>query len=252
MFTAAALIALALAQPDASITMDGIKSGNNPNYKPTSVRVESTTNPMYSFPADVDNQHTINGRLYKGVPMIGGVEVGPKSDLDRAAGAYGAYGEENNRIQAEVQGLFHFHPTTLVEFSPWTSVPEQKTSDASDAYSRGYEKMAHRAEEARQQWLKDNNYVGGVRTFVNDAELYPMPPEARKSELPKPRGIIELSPEVPAFRSRMHVQGQFHLPPNMRTAELIKVVRPEAEKAQAVAKTEVKADEKPAEKVAAK
>lgn len=256
MFTAAALVALTLAQPDTSPTDSGVVSGNNPNYKPTSVHVQSQTNPGYSFPAGADSDTTINGRLYKGSVIIGGVAVGPETDLAHAAAGYGALGEENSRVQADVQGLFHFHPTTTVEFSPWTPVPDQRTSDTTDPYSRGYEKMAHRAEEARQQWLKDNNYVGGVRTFINDAELYPVPPE-KKTELPKPRGIIELAPDVPAFKSRMHVQGEFHFAPNMRTTDLIKVVRPEGEKAQAVAKADAKpADakpvEKPAEKVAAK
>src|SRR5262245_10555455 len=212
MLTAAALIALAMAQPDTSPTDHGVQSGNNPNSKPTSVHVEATTNAAYSFPAGADSEPVLNGRLYKGSVIIGGVDVGPKTDLGHAAARFGALDEANSRVQADVQGLFHFHPTTTVEFSPWTPVPEQRSSDTTDPYSRGYEKMAWRAEEARQQWLKDNNYVGGVRTFVNDAELYPVPPQ-KKSELPKPRGVIELAPDVPAFKSRMHVQGEFHLPP---------------------------------------
>src|SRR6185436_19738741 len=173
-----------------------------------------------------------------------------KTDLAHAAARFGALGEEGSRVQADVQGLFHFHPTATVEFSPWTPVPDQRTSDTTDPYSRGYEKMAHRAEDARQQWLKDNNYVGGVRTFVNDAELYPVPAAAKKTELPEPRGVIELSPDVPKFKSRMHVQGEFHLPANVRNTQLVKVMRPETEKA-TVAKTEAKV-EKPAEKLAAK
>jgi hypothetical protein len=233
--------------------MDGISSLGNPNYRPTSVHVQSVLNPTYSFPSGLSDQPAVNGRLYKGVPIIGGVDVGAKTELARAAAGYGAFGEEHTRVQAEVQGLFRFHPTTTVEFSPWAPVASQQNSPATDPFSRAQEKMARRAEEARQQWLKDNGYIGGVRTFVNDTELYPVPPEAKKTQLPEPRGVIQLAPDVPAFKARMHVQGTIHLPANLRTASLVKVVepaasKPEANKAQAVAK----ADDKPAVKVASK
>ncbi len=234
--------------------MDGISSLGNPNYTQSSVHVGSVNNPVYSFPSGVDEETPVNGRLFRGVPIIGGVDVGPKNDLARAAAEYGAEDQADLRIQTDVEGLFRFHPTTTVEFSPWTPVMAQKNSPASDPYSRAHEKLARRAEEAREQWLRDNNYVGGIRTFVNDAELYPPPPEAKKTQLPEPRGVIELSPDVPAFRSRMHVMGTVHTPPAMRTAELIKVVpaqikpesKPDAKAETAVAKVE----EKPAEKVA--
>jgi hypothetical protein len=259
---AAALLALALAQPnpmDTSETMKGVVTGHNPNLDPSSVHVDSVTNPMYSFPADVDTHESTNGRLFRGTAIIGGVDVGPKTDLARAAARFGAFGDENVRVQADVEGLFRFHPTTRVEFSPWAPVAQQLNSPASDPYSRGQEKLARRAEEARQQWLADNGYTGGVRTFVNDAELYPLPPEAKKSALPEPRGVIQLAPDVPAFKSRMHVQGApapvIHMPAGTRTAELIKVVRPEASKVattQPDAKVEAKADDKPQAQVAAK
>jgi hypothetical protein len=243
---AAILIALAAGQTEPVPTMNGIYSLGNPNYQQdSSVHVASVNNPVYSFPSGVDEQAYTNGRLYKGAAIIGGLDVAPKTDLAHAAASYGAMGDEAVRVQAEIQGLFRFHPTSTVEMSPWAPVPTQRNSPATDSYSRAQEKMARRAEDARQQWLKDNNYVGGVRTFVNDAELYSAP-AAKKTELPKPRGVIQLSPDVPAFRSRMHVQGTVHLPPNMRTASLVKVVGPDA------APTVAKAEEKPATKVAAK
>jgi hypothetical protein len=254
---AALLVALAATQTTPTtpaVTMDGISSLGNPNYTQSSVHVGSVNNPMYSFPSGVDEHVTVNGRLYRGVPIIGGLDVGPKNDLARAAAEYGAADQADLRVQSDVEGLFRYHPTTTVEFSPWTTVMTQKNSPASDPFSRAHEKVSRRAEEARQQWLKDNNYVGGVRSFVNDAELYAVPAEPKKTQLPEPRGVIELSPEVPAFRSRMHVMVTVHTPPAMKTAELIKVVpaqiKPEA-KPDAKAETAVaKADEKPAEKMA--
>jgi hypothetical protein len=240
------LVALAAAQFQPVPTMNGISSLGNPNYRDSSVHVASVNNPVFSFPSGVDETADINGRIFKGAAIIGGMDVGPRTDLAHAAASYGAMGDEAVRVQAEVQGLFRFHPTTTVEFSPWTPVPTQKNSHASDPFSRAQEKMARRAESARQQWLSDNNYTGGVRTFINDAELYPAPAAAKKSELPQPRGVIQLSPDVPAFKSRMHVQGTVHLPPNMRTATLIKVVKPEP------APTVAKADDKPEATVAAK
>jgi hypothetical protein len=132
--------------------------------------------------------------------------MGPRTDAADATARFGALGEENLRVQADVEGLHRFHPTTTVEFSPWTPVPDQQASPYSDSYSRAHQKMAKRAEDARQQWLKDNNYVGGVRTFVNDATLYNVPAAKPTTQLPEPRGVIEVAPELPAFKSRMHVQ----------------------------------------------
>jgi hypothetical protein len=179
----------------------------SPNYSPASVRVANVNNPTYSFPG-VGNQATINGRVYKGRAIIGGADIGTNTDAAHAAASYGALGEEGVRVQAEVEGLFRFHPTATVEFSPWAPVPQQQKSPASDAYSRAHNKMAQRAEDARQQWLKDNNYVGGVRTFVNDAVLYNRPTPRPTTSTIQPRGVIELNPEVPAFKSRMKVEAK--------------------------------------------
>jgi hypothetical protein len=178
----------------------------SPNYTQASVHVASVNNPTYSFPG-VDNRAAVNGRIYKGRVIVGGHEVGAKTAAADAAVAYGALGEEGVRVQAQVEGLMRIHPVQTVEFSPWTPVQEQQASPYSDAYSRGHQKMARRAEEARQQWLKDNNYVGGVRTHVNDAVLHNLPQAKPQTTLPAPRGVIEVNPEVPAFKSRMQVNA---------------------------------------------
>src|SRR5689334_13221438 len=101
---AATLVALALAQPnpmDMSQTMNGVWSLHNPNTDPASVHVGSVNNPTYSFPADVDSHGMVNGRIFKGAPIIGGVDVGPHNDLGRAAARFGALGDDNVRVQAD-------------------------------------------------------------------------------------------------------------------------------------------------------
>ncbi len=180
-------------------------SPDQPNYVAgQSVKVESVNNPTYSFPG-ADDRTVINGRLYNGRVIIGGVPGGRDTEAAHAAASYGAYGEEGTRGSAQVQGLFRFHPTTTVEFSPWTPVPQQQRSPYTDSFSRAQMKMALRAEDARQQWLKDNNYTGGVRTFVNDAVRYNVPLPRTQTQI-EPRGVIEVSPETPAFKSRMQVR----------------------------------------------
>jgi hypothetical protein len=248
---AAMLIAAALMSPQVQYPPDTIPSipgtsgPNNPNYATWSAHVASVNNPVYSFPSDVNDTTSINGRIYKGVQIIGGEDNGAKSDMAHAAASYGAAGEEANRVQAEVQGLFRFHPTSTVEFSPWSPVATQLNSPASDAFSRAQQKMANRAEEARQQWLKDNNYVGGVRTFVNEVGQ-----PKKQGQLPEPRGVLQINPEVPAFKSHMHVMTAPGTHGFKLAGDLIKVVRPvETPKAEAVAS---KPEEKPAATVAQK
>jgi hypothetical protein len=206
-----------------------------PNYTRGSLHVQPAT--VYAFPALNENGHAANGRVYRGVAIIGGLPSAPSSDLAHAAASYGAAGEQDLRVHAPVEGLFRFQPVDTVEFSPWTPVPAQQASPASDAFSRAHQKLARRAEDARQAWLKDNNYTGGVRTHVNDAA-----PGTPTTKRPEPRGIIELAPEVPAFRSKMHVKGVERIQRPMKLAAnqgLIKVIRPVEQPKAQVAQTEV-------------
>lgn len=245
---------MVLALLAAACSMNGMTdtcAPASPNYSASSVYVVSNQNPTYSFPSPVSNQPTINGRIFKGRPIIGGLES-RNTDAAHAAASYGAYGDEGLRVQATVEGVTRVNPTTVVEFSPWAPVPQQQRSPYSDSYSRAHQKMAKRAEEARQQYLRDNNYVGGVRTFVNDATLYNIPAPRPQTRI-QPRGVIELAPEVPAFKSRMQVQARPAT--GVKVARVIRVLpksEPRAEKA--VAKAEPKVDTKaaPAKVIAAK
>ncbi len=72
-----------------------------------------------------------------------------------------------------------------------------------------------RLEAGRQEWLKEHGYTGGVRTFVNDstrlarlaqADATGAEPPATNGPI-QPRAIIELAPDTPRFRSRMHVDA---------------------------------------------
>jgi hypothetical protein len=201
-------------------------------------------NPTYSFPG-VDNRPVVNGRIYKGRPIIGGAELGVRTQDAHAAASYGAFGQEGDRVQATVEGLHRYHPTTVVEFSPWAPVGDQQASPYSDSYSRGHQKMAQRAEEARQQWLIANNYLGGVRTHVNDATLYNLPAPRPQTQTPAPRGIIEVAPEVPAFKSRMQVKaGELSLPKLAARNAVVKVM-PKRTAEVVVAKVEAKNDAQP-------
>lgn len=72
-------------------------------------------------------------------------------------------------------------------------------------------------EQARQDWLKEHGYIGGVRTFTNDAKPVQMTDASHKA-LPQPRATIQLSPEVTRFRARMQVQRE-----PMKTDSVIRV-----------------------------
>src|SRR5947209_3541167 len=126
----AMLIAAALAQvQDTQPSINGASNLPNPNYARSSVHVASVNNPMYSFPSGVCETTEMNGRLYKGMAIVGGLpDAGRRSDLAHAAASYGAAGDEAQRVQADVQGLFRFHPTSTVEFSPWAPVRTQQNS----------------------------------------------------------------------------------------------------------------------------
>lgn len=62
-------------------------------------------------------------------------------------------------------------------------------------------------ENARQDWLKEHGYIGGVRTFTNDFKPTKTA-DASDKTLPQPRATIQISPEITRFRSRMQVQRE--------------------------------------------
>lgn len=146
-------------------------------------RVDSTSRPGFG------------GRLWLSLPYMGGVEVYPTGNDDTAE-AHGVI-ERGQTFNARVGEL-------SVPLNPWRTWND-----------RSYPRL----EAARQQWLAENGFTGGVRTFVNDAnfnwtgagpgsyEVAQAQPARIDPATIQPRAIIELSPEVTKFRSRMHVNA---------------------------------------------
>jgi hypothetical protein len=155
----------------------------------------------------LDDPHRadINGKVWIGRPLIGGVDTGDKATSH--ASEYGAYDERTGRVYISVPGLFPFQTSIVTAIDPWQKQNDRSTvrNDWSNPYSNAHNKLADRLEEARQAWLKDNGYVGGVRTFVNDATLYRTKPEnapqSNGEGKIEPRATIQLSPDA-ARRSR--------------------------------------------------
>ncbi len=121
--------------------------------------------------------------------------VGSFDNQEPGASAYGAHVGDDTIIYGRIGHL-------AISISPWQAQPEP------------------RLEAARQEWLKENNFTGGVRTFMNDAS--PAAQEmasAGPAETPaggqirtpiQPRGVIEVSPEATKFRKRMQVRATPH------------------------------------------
>jgi hypothetical protein len=133
-----------------------------------------------------------NGRLYVTRPILGALQddfqhTQPRPELDQ----YGAYLTPCASVPARAGHL-------VVSVSPWHQ----------------WERPGHtRYEHARQFWLEENNYTGGVRTHVNDYYLWrdilqPREPGhvAAPAQL-EPAAIIELSPDAPRHRNRLRVDA---------------------------------------------
>ncbi len=185
-----------------------------------------TEQPTNSFPSSVGSTEPINGRLWSGRPIIGGMPGSIRNPTQDDAARYGAFGEGGITITVETPGLFAFESMRLAEVRPFEPVTDAlgPGNSTTNPFNRASRKLAAALEDARQRWLKDNNYVGGVRTFVNDAAL--LPDSSKKAtQLPTPRGVIELAPDAPRFKSRMRVETDppKHRP-GTRTSSVIKVL----------------------------
>jgi hypothetical protein len=136
------------------------------------------------------NRPGFNGRLYITLSTPGPVTT--HYATDSLAESYGAAGFEDAAVHAVIG-------QNIVTMSPWVTVDGDGRKNF---------------ETARQQWLKEHNFVGGVRTFVNDAYLarhLPGHVVAQAQAKPardaiEPRAVIEISPETPRLRSKMQVR----------------------------------------------
>lgn len=156
---------------------------------------------VYTAAAAVrEEASAIKGRDWHGVSITNGSTKATR--LEHAAGVYGEVGESQSLAVVRVDGLFAFEGGLHVTIRPWERIEADNGGNhTTNPYRSAQTKAIERLEQARQEWLKDQGYVGGVRTFRSDE-----PAAEQRGEI-KPRGVIELSPEVTQFKSRMQVQA---------------------------------------------
>jgi hypothetical protein len=114
--------------------------------------------PPYPYKiADNVRRPGFNGRLWvSSNTKIGGIESYRYGPTNPGAAYYGADERTNFAIPVRVQ-----HVITTV--GPWQRV----VTDGSAAQGN-----LARMERGRVQWLKEHNFIGGTRTFVNQASLH--------------------------------------------------------------------------------
>lgn len=129
-----------------------------------------------------------NGMLWSVRPILGAIPNGPYPVYTGNPGAekYGAYGDDDHTVWVKVGGI-------CVTISPWDRIT-----------ATGLENF----EQVRGAWLRENGYLGGVRTVVNDLYHYgPQGGAVASKEMPKPVMTIDVPEDMPRFRSRMQVDA---------------------------------------------
>lgn len=123
-----------------------------------------------------------NGRLWQTRPLVNG---GPEARYTGNPGteAYGAWGDDSQLVYVQVG-------QTAVSVSPWTR------------FDIGGMKNF---EDARGQWLRENGYAGGVRTFRKSGRD-PQADSRAFTALPEPRATIQI-PEGARTKRGFHVDS---------------------------------------------
>lgn len=142
-------------------------------------RVDSTRRPGFGGP-------TWNDQTF-----IGGVDDWATNSN---AAAYGAVGHENQSVPVRV-GPYTVSVNAWDQISPKGSDGRAKEQPA---------KIRQHIEDARNQWLKENGYVGSVRTVTNPAAA--LKPARHAIDL-TPKAVIPAPDDQPKLRSRMQVQA---------------------------------------------
>jgi len=203
-----------VAQPQPSpaiparIQSTSTHSANEGKESQHRARVSSHTQAPLNTGFLADTQvEDINGRIFVGTLIHGFTRdnaVSRRRGEDNAA-RYGAAGASDSIITLRTPGLFGFDTNGFVaQVNPWQPVTAPSASPYSNPFTNANTKLAARLESARQQWLKDNNFTGGVRTFVNDAALFT---PARAGAQITPRATMELAPDMPRVRSKIQVRS---------------------------------------------
>lgn len=147
-----------------------------------------------SFPrgrADNVNRPGFNGRVWSGESVVGGVD---RWMVDENANRYGASEDTDLTVPVRV-GQF------VVQVNPFERI---------DATGKEMpRKYLAALEDARNQWLKDHGYVGGVRTFTNPPMTLSKPAAIDLT----PKAVIPAPTDQPRFRNRMEVRATpVHIP----------------------------------------
>jgi hypothetical protein len=142
--------------------------------------------------ADDVRRPGFNGRLWVDRPILGAIQQGPYAIADGSPGpdAYGAFDRPDATVYARVGHL-------VVGVNAWDSIDQE-----------GLKRLEH----ARNFWLKEQGYTGGVRTMVNDANLWmrqepPAPEHASAGGVPLPRATITLPADLPRQHRRLRVDA---------------------------------------------
>jgi hypothetical protein len=153
----------------------------------------ATVAPYPEGMADDVHRPGFNGMVWASRPIIGGTQ-GPYPDgYGHYSEQYGAFGNENAAVYVRVGGL-------VVAVNAFEPIPQNGM---------------RRFEEARNFWLKENGYVGGVRTFVNDAYAPKAEAAAPAGETTtvsaktkiEPRATIQLPADMPRRSNRLRVDA---------------------------------------------
>ncbi|MCC6678832.1 MAG: hypothetical protein IT436_17010 [Phycisphaerales bacterium] len=144
------------------------------------------TRPPYPLNrADDVHRPGFNGREWIGRPVIGGVDTGyPIGWRDPGPAGYGADEHDSPRVWIKVG-------TETISINPWEEISTGGLS---------------RLENARNEWLAQHGYVGGVRTFVNDSLRYGGMSTASADI--QPRASFEWPIDQPRFKHRQQVHNE--------------------------------------------
>lgn len=135
--------------------------------------------------ADDVRRPGFNGREWIGRPVIGGVDTGyPMGWRDPGPAGYGAEENDSPRVWVKVG-------TEAICINPWEQISTGGLS---------------RLENARNEWLAQHGYVGGVRTFVNDSLRYGG--MTTVSADIQPRASFEWPIDQPRFKHRQQVHNE--------------------------------------------
>lgn len=150
----------------------------------------ATRRPYPAGRADDVRRPGFNGSMWVGESHWGGVQHHwPVDSGSPGAASYGATGREDEMVFVNL-GPY------VVAINPWESI------DATGKERPA--KIRQKLEDARNEWLKERGYVGGVRTHVNDAHLHA--PVARATDF-EPAAVIQAPTDQPKLRSKMQVRN---------------------------------------------